>query len=317
MKLLLAFDGSSCAEAALDDLGRAGLPSDVQALVLSVADVLLLPDTKAQDSSTPPWLDEAIKKSRALAAEAVEKARAMAAKAARRVKARCPGWEVHADASGDSPAWAIIDKAREWNADLVVVGSHGRSSIGRLVLGSVSQRVVANASCSVRVSRGRTGGKNAFVRLIIGCDGSPDADVALRLVASRSWPAGTAIRVITVIDLLMLVSLAISSSDPATAGWLKESRADESALVRRMNQAAAEKLRASGLVVSSLVKTGNAKDILVKEAKRWNADCIFVGAKGLRGLDRLLLGSVSTAVTARAHCSVEVARAHQAVAADA
>ena len=44
------------------------------------------------------------------------------------------------------------------------------------------------------------------------------------------------------------------------------------------------------------------------EAEKWGADCIFVGARGLNGLERLLLGSVSTAVASYAHCSVEVVR---------
>jgi len=46
-----------------------------------------------------------------------------------------------------------------------------------------------------------------------------------------------------------------------------------------------EKLLPTGLAVSSLVEEGNPKHLLVEEAKRWKADCIFVGAKGLRGLE--------------------------------
>lgn len=46
----------------------------------------------------------------------------------------------------------------------------------------------------------------------------------------------------------------------------------------------------------------------LNDADTWGADCIFVGAKGTRGIDRLLLGSVSSAVAARARCSVEVVR---------
>ena len=55
-----------------------------------------------------------------------------------------------------------------------------------------------------------------------------------------------------------------------------------------------------------VVKEGDPKRVLIEEAEQWGADCIFVGARGLRRLERFLLGSVSTAVAARAHCSVEV-----------
>ena len=307
VKLLIAYDGSNCADAALDDLNRAGLPHAAEVLVLSVADVLLPPDTGAPNEADPEWLVAAIDKARARSLRAVEEARAMALRASERIQAEHLRWEVRAEACGDSPAWAVIDKARDWNADLVLVGAHGHSGTGRMVLGSVSQRVVADARCSVRVARGPTSKKDAPVRLIVGIDGSPDSDMALREVVAREWPTGSAVRLITAIDPLMSVSFALSSLDPAAA-WLKQKDIDARALANRMNQAAAEKLGGTGCTVSSLVREGNPKSILIREAKRWKADCIFVGARGLRGVDRFFLGSVSIAVTARAPCSVEVVR---------
>ncbi len=308
MKLLIAYDGSSCADAALDDLNRAGLPHAAEVLVLSVADVLLPPDGGTSELPDPDWLVAAINKARARSAKAVEEAHATALRASERIQAEHPGWEVRAEAYGDSPAWVVIDKAREWKADLILVGAHGHSGRGCLVLGSVSQRVVADAFCSVRVARSQTGTKDSPARLIVGIDGSLDSDMALREVAAREWPVGSTIRLITAIEPLMSVSFAFSSLDPATAGWITKKDIDARALANRMNQAAAEKLRDTGCAVSSLVREGNPKSILIREAKRWKADCIFVGARGLRGMDRFFLGSVSIAVTARAHCSVEVVR---------
>jgi nucleotide-binding universal stress UspA family protein len=71
---------------------------------------------------------------------------------------------------------------------------------------------------------------------------------------------------------------------------------------------AATELTTSGLRVSSVIDDTNPKQLLVTEASSWGADCIFVGAKGHPFLDRILLGSVSAAVSARADCSVEVVR---------
>ena len=65
-----------------------------------------------------------------------------------------PGWKVGASSSCGSAAWELVAKADEWKPDLIVVGSHGRNALGRFVLGSVSQRVLAEAHCSVRISRG-------------------------------------------------------------------------------------------------------------------------------------------------------------------
>jgi nucleotide-binding universal stress UspA family protein len=78
--------------------------------------------------------------------------------------------------------------------------------------------------------------------------------------------------------------------------------------VLSIHQSAKIFLRDAGLEVSSVAEEEDAKRLLVKEADEWGADSIFVGARGLGRLGRLLLGSVSTAVVARARCTVEVIR---------
>ncbi len=69
-----------------------------------------------------------------------------------------------------------------------------------------------------------------------------------------------------------------------------------------------ERLRAAGLSVTPVVKRGDPRHVLIEEAKRWEADGLFVGARGVRGIKRFLLGSVSTAVAMQAPCPVEVIR---------
>jgi nucleotide-binding universal stress UspA family protein len=64
------------------------------------------------------------------------------------------------------------------------------------------------------------------------------------------------------------------------------------------------------VIVSSVVDAGDPKRVLVRHAEEFGADCIFTGATGFSSrAERFLLGSVSAAVAARAHCSVEVVRA--------
>lgn len=70
--------------------------------------------------------------------------------------------------------------------------------------------------------------------------------------------------------------------------------------VRQIFEPSAQKLRSAGLHAEVLVRRGNSADEILEEADTWGADCIFVGAKGTRGIDRLLLGSVSSAVSAGA-----------------
>ena len=68
------------------------------------------------------------------------------------------------------------------------------------------------------------------------------------------------------------------------------------------------RLKEAGLAAAPVLVPGDPKYALPGEASRWEADAIFLGAKGHSALQRFLLGSVSAAVAARALCSVEVVR---------
>jgi nucleotide-binding universal stress UspA family protein len=70
--------------------------------------------------------------------------------------------------------------------------------------------------------------------------------------------------------------------------------------------AAADRLRRAGLAASASVLSGDPKHVLVEAAREWEADCMFLGARGLTRVERFLLGSVSTSVAMHAPCSVEV-----------
>jgi nucleotide-binding universal stress UspA family protein len=301
MRILIAYDGSDCAKLALADLQRAGLPLESEAMVLSVADVWILPPP-GDESQMPAYskmYGDLLSKERKEAEQALDEARALAAEAAGSIQSRFPSWDVRAEACADSPAWGVIKKADEWKPDLTVVGSHGRSAFGRAVLGSVSQKVVTHARGSIRVARGRVENDDSPVRIVIGVDGSPYAEVAVEAARRRAWPSGSEALVVAVPELLM------------GALVLSDEFEDEQVSADKIVAAAAEKLRGSGLSVSTRVRYGDPKRVLVDEAEEWEADSIFVGARGLRAVERFLLGSVSTTVAARAHCSVEVIRAAQ------
>lgn len=308
MKILVAFDGSECADLALDDLRRAGLPDLAEVVVMTVADVFVPPSVNEESDNTfPLHVPEGVRLAHARAEHEVKEACVMAERAAERVRKGFPNWKVSAEASADSPAWAVVKKAGEWKPDLIVVGSHGYSSFGgRLILGSVSQRVLYEAPCSVRVARGRTAQDDSPVRILVGVDGSPDSEAALSSVASRSWPKSSEARVVSVLDTV--VSIRPDSTQPSIVKWVEVNDESEWEWVRQVFDASADKLRAKGLAASTILRRGNPKHVLVEEAEQWGADSIFLGAKGIRGVDRFLMGSVSSAVAARAHCSVEVVR---------
>lgn len=314
MKVLIGYDGSECADAALDDLIQAGLPPVGEAHILSVAEVWLPPPPpsayeiieEARNARSPSELQRDYAKR----CPAAQKALALAERARERVQTNFPRWQVTAGSSCGSAAWELVAKADEWKPDLILVGSHGRNLLGRFVLGSVSQRVMTEALCSVRIARGRVEEPNSPVRIMVGTDGSPASDEALRAVAARTWPARSEVRVILVDDPLAPDFL--GKLIPPIEKMIEEDRQQERAWVETISKHSLDILRRASLNVTCAVREGDPKRELPKAAEEWAADCIFVGSAGFSNrFERFVLGSVSAAVAARAHCSVEVVRKHR------
>jgi len=294
MKILIAYDGSEGAESVIDDLKRAGLPRRAEAMVLTITEELFPAPTSIGGVATTFGKDLLEKEKDSLA---------LTRRAQWGIHLIFPGWKILVDAGIGSPGSEIIARADEWRPDLIVVGSHGRTALGRMFFGSVSQKVINAAHCSVRVARGRIVEPDAPARIIVGVDGSEEADAAVDEIASRDWPDGSEVRIVNSAWTIP------AASDPGTAVNLAEWIARETERVNKVVEGAAEKLGSAGLKVSIVVKEQEPKALLCSEAEDLMADCIFVGARGMGRLERFLIGSVSLGVAARAHCSVEVVRA--------
>lgn len=305
-RILIGYDGSPCADAAIEQLGDAGLPSALDAIVMSVADVWLPSNPDQFEPAFPDPVPKSVRAAREQALQAVEAARASAERACAHLRAMHPGWKVKAEACGDSPGWALVMKAALVHADLVVVGSHGRGLLKRIFLGSVSQRVAAEARCSVRIVRDRRRSKEAPLRLLAAMDGSDDSHQALESLIARTWPKSTEVRVATVVDPRLESSLAWSAD--FTRQWvIDHDRGVEEGMCRRM-EAWSAKLAEAGLQAETAILRGDPKHELLKAAEAWGADAIFVGARGLQHGGRPALGTTASSVAAHAHCTVEIVR---------
>lgn len=294
MKILIAYDGSECAEAALDDLQRAGLPPQAEVLVLTVAEELIPAPASIGGVETSFPQDEFAEQQKALA---------LAQQTSARLQALFPAWQLQAEGRIGSPGSEILARADEWQPNLIVVGSHGRTALGRFFFGSVSQKMVNEARCSVRVARGRTVTPlDTPMRLVVGVDGSAGATAAINEIEARTWPNGSVVRVVNAAWTIPPVA------EAEVVGRVLEWAAQENERVQQLLDEAEDKLRAKGFQVSTVVKEQEPKSLLCSEAENMNADCIFVGAKGMGRLERMLTGSVSAGVAARAHCSVEIVR---------
>jgi nucleotide-binding universal stress UspA family protein len=190
MKILIGHDGSQSADAALVDLQRAGLPVEAEALVVSVADVMMVPQTPAYQLAGEALMSRRVTAGLIYAQRQTERvlneAKDFARRASDRVRSFFPHWSVRAETLAGSAALELISKADEWKPDLIVVGSHGRSAISRFILGSVSKKVVTDSDYSVRVSRGDLQKDlNEPAKLVIGVDASAEAEQAVRAVGNR------------------------------------------------------------------------------------------------------------------------------------
>jgi nucleotide-binding universal stress UspA family protein len=146
MRILVATDGSDCSEAALHEVSNRPWPRDSQVLVFSVA-------------APPPYIEDPLIPASPAYADLVEeerlRAEAAASQAASSLARRAPELTVTSKGGSGSPNVAILDEARRWEADLIVLGSHGRGLAQRLLLGSVSNAVALHAPCSVEIVRRR------------------------------------------------------------------------------------------------------------------------------------------------------------------
>ena len=313
MRVLIAYDGSKSSEAALDDLVRSGLPGSGEALIVSVAEVWLPPvaEKATVNGDTGIHLDpeseRRLREHEARSRQAVEEAHTLAKHGMQRFSRFFPDWTVTSEANYGSPAWEILSRADSFQPDLIVVGSHGRSAVSRFFLGSISEKILTEARCSVRIARGRIEVDPTPARIMAGFDGSAGAAAAIETIASRTWPKGSEARLVAAAN--PMTPSAIGRFIPPVVDVVEEVNDAERAWLENLADEFLEKLRGRGLTADLHIHSGNPKVLLVDEAQRWNADCIFVGATALGGrVERFLLGSTSAAVASRAHCSVEVVR---------
>jgi nucleotide-binding universal stress UspA family protein len=147
LKLLLATDGSACSEKAVQAVADRPWPPQSEIRILSVAQ-LLTADVPSFGSSmsglTPNAVDEITRIARSRADDAIAAARKALTAAGQNVSMSTPTGE---------PRATILDEAAAWNADLIVLGSHGRHGLQRILLGSVAEFVAEYAKCSVEIVR--------------------------------------------------------------------------------------------------------------------------------------------------------------------
>lgn len=144
MKILLATDGSPCSDRAVQSVAMRPWPADSQIEIVSVV------HTRIPDFPDPQLMIEA---AHIQALEADRQRAPARVLRAERCLAGKPGVSVTTSVLEGDPAEAILDEAERWDADLIVVGSHGYGRLKRRLLGSVSQELALHARCSLEIVR--------------------------------------------------------------------------------------------------------------------------------------------------------------------
>jgi nucleotide-binding universal stress UspA family protein len=306
MKILLAVDGSEASLAAVEDAARTPWPEGSMVRIVSVADIPFPTQQWAMPMPTSSYEEwERIFEERAVENTAQAMARF----------GEIAGAQTEATAKtlkGD-PKIAILDEADRWDADLIVVGTHGYNALERLWLGSVSRAVVSQAKCSVEVARRNNayGVDGKAMKILLAVDGSEFGDAAVEEIADRPWPSGSEVHVVSVIRLPFTPSLETQSLPDSYYSQLERTERERAGsaidrAIARLRKGDAE--RAIPLTLTSEVVVGHPAETIIETAKRRRADLVALGSHGYGGFKRFLLGSVSFAVASHAPCSVEIVR---------
>ena len=207
--------------------------------------------------------------------------------------------------SQDGPIEALVAAARR--ADVTVVGSRLDSPLGPFVLGSVGRAVARESTRPVMIVKEK---RRAFRSVVVGVDGSANSKRAAAFVARFEPPARGEVTLVRVVEPVRLSS---SGLLPARARNLLmgEAKALENERVekaRREVDSLAQPLARAGWKVRIDVRLGAPLRDLLVAATRPRADLLVIGARGVGGVERLLLGSVAEAMLNRAPMSVLLVR---------
>jgi nucleotide-binding universal stress UspA family protein len=295
MKLLAAIDSSQSSNRVIDAIASRPWPPKTAVCVLNVLDWQELPMNAA------------------LIQEMKESARRLVMSACTRLVNA--GLETNTAIFEGHPRTAIAEYAKEWAADFVFVGSRGAGQIARLLLGSVAEATLRRSLCSVEIVRQpgkESANVSAAMKILVGTDGSEWSMAAVRSVAQRPWPAATQVRVISVVPLIVPLGQTV----PIAPTYYPSSVMHDELLKITRGRAEQAVAKADAILGTTGIRPirgeslpfGDAREIVLDEAKSWGADLIVLGSRGYRGIDRFMLGSVSEAVAMHAHCSVEVIR---------
>lgn len=293
-RILVGVDFSPEAEAAL---AHATQLAQQMSARLILAHIVPLPTEVVEDSTYDP-----IFRAQIASADLGALHRTQSADLLQDLASRCGqlGLEVESVLVDDNPSDGLARVADEMGADLLVVGTHGRTGLKRVLLGSVAERAVRLAHVNALVARGAVGDEG-YQRVLVASDFSSSAraalDMALAVAPERArievvhcWQAPVAPAGVPVDPMREELARAVSESGERLLAGRPELR-------KRVRFVALESSAAEGIR---------------RRAEEEGCDLIVTGSHGRRGVRRWLLGSVTETIIRHAPCSVLVVHEREA-----
>jgi len=285
MKIVIGVDWSNEAFAAVEQLGLLYRPDEVT-LVHGV-DLGMFQSPMLAEAANLQGYEEFRQAMEQAGREVVERCRTLLPADIPSVQTKC---EVHHAAS------YILDTAKSTQTGLIVVGTHDRSRLTEMLVGSISHHVLLHSNCSTLIVKGKA---RPVTRVLMAMESREDA---LRL---QSWLTAYPFRNPVAVTILSVVpSLAIVEPNLMTGfqSWVEEHKRQAQQVVHDMAQA----LAGPQFTVTTDVRSGDPVTTVCEAGN--SHDLIVVGSHGRKGFDRFLLGSVSHAIVHRANASVLVVR---------
>ena len=298
MRILIATDGSPSAGLAVELVASlrwpAGSAFRIESVVPRGANLAMTWSPERPDVAELDRYRDPVVRSHAVAL----------ADAERELGAAQPGARIDRFLLRGRAASLIVEEARDFAADLIVVGHRGRGTIETMLLGSVSAEVVDHAPCAVLVARSAE-----HASVVFADDGSPSAHVAASVLEQLPLPRGTPITVLTVTDESFPYETAVSPALYSEAMTLYEqSKEDVNREASAVAAAAVARLDEAGFRAQAIARSGDPAQEIVAYAKEQRTGLLVLGTRGHTGLRRLMLGSVARNVLLHAPCSVLVVR---------
>jgi len=204
-----------------------------------------------------------------------------------------------------SVAQSILDCAARKKCDLIGLGTRRLGGFQGMLLGSISNGVATHASCSVLVvRRGPSSKTAAFRKILVAVDGSANSRKAAKKAGEIAKAMGSEL---VVIHIIHIPGYAYDAAAGAATNTLENDARDYG---RKLLQDTSSEFKRAGVTAKlELIEEIQSPSVrIARYAKEIGTDLVVIGARGVGGFERLLLGSVAIGVLHYSHCSVMVVR---------